>query len=74
MPTGVWRTSGDAPIYEFAPTGVSIDRDIRTTLEPADAASSLRVIRILDTENYERAMISALRRILRELPISDEFR
>ena len=63
-----------APIYEFALTGVSIDRDIRTTLEPADAASSLRVIRILDTENYERAMISALRRILRELPISDEFR
>ncbi len=62
------------PVYEFVPTAVSIDKDLHTTLQPAGAETSLRVLRLLDSENYEQAMISALRRILAELPLSEDFR
>ncbi len=63
-----------APIYEFVPTGVFLDRDLRTTLTAASAESKLRVLRILDLAVYPRAMQIALQRILSEFPLSEEFR
>lgn len=59
-----------SPVFDFVPAAVTVDRDLRATLKLAGAAGNLKVFRILDTKNYEKAMTSALRRLLVEMPLA----
>lgn len=59
-----------SPVYDFVPATVTIDRELRTPLRISDTTGDLRVFRLLDMENYEKAMTSALRRLLMELPVA----
>jgi hypothetical protein len=58
-----------SPLFEFVPANVTIDRDLRTTLKPK-GGGPFKVFHILDRENYERALTSALRRVLAEMPLA----
>jgi hypothetical protein len=56
------------PLYEFVPATVSIDRDLRSTLKVDQSGGQFRVFRLLDLQNYERAMTTSLKALLAEMP------
>jgi hypothetical protein len=58
-----------SPIYEFVPATVTIDRDLRTTLKLDRVTGQFRVFYLLDLVNYERAMLTSLRKLLVEMPL-----
>jgi hypothetical protein len=51
-------------IFDFVPASVTVDRDLRTILDRSGHQGGFRVLRILDVEEYEQAMLSSLRRLL----------
>ena len=63
-----------APLWEFAPTSVSIDPDLTAELRPPGPDPTLYVLRQTDPDNYRRAMLTSLRQVLQELPLDQEFR
>ena len=61
-------------VYEFVPSGINLDQDLRTTLKPPDSNTRFRVFRLVDPQNYQQAMLTSLRTLLTNLPLSSEFR
>lgn len=58
-----------APQYEFVPASVTVDRDLRTSLTVGRSNGQFRVLRLVDLQNYERAMTSSLKTLLSEMPV-----
>jgi hypothetical protein len=57
-----------SPLFDFIPVRVTIDRDLRTTMKPV-SDGPFKVFHILDQKNYEKALVSSLRRLLAEMPL-----
>lgn len=62
-----------SPVFDFVPAKVTIDREMKTTLDVSGATGKFRVFNPLDLGIYERAMTTALRRLLAEMPIVKSF-
>jgi hypothetical protein len=62
-----------ALVYEFAPANVSIDRDLRITLDFTGSTKQIKVFHVLDTTNYELAMQVSLRRLLSDISLAEQF-
>jgi hypothetical protein len=60
------------PVFDFLPADVSIDRDMKTTLNTTSKEGNTRVFHLLDQANYQAAMTSTLRRLLAEMPLSPD--
>lgn len=60
-----------ASVYDFVPATVSIDRDLRTTLQLDHPTGKFQVFRILDLADYESAMQTSLRKLLAEMSLAN---
>jgi hypothetical protein len=63
-----------ALVYEFVPANVSIDRDLRITLDFTRPSKQLKVFHLHDTTHYELAMQGSLRRLLSDISLTETFR
>jgi len=61
-------------LFEFVPARVLIDSELRTTLEFATRGSPFTVLLINDVKNYSQAMLTSLRRLLKDMPIIAPYR
>lgn len=59
-----------AKTYDFVPTEVKIDRDLRARLSFSGGARLFKVFHLLDKKHYQAAMQSSLRRLLSEMPLA----
>lgn len=59
-----------APVFDFVPASVHIDRDMKTTLKSMSKEGNTRIFHLIDEANYQVAMTSALRGLLAEMPLS----
>jgi len=57
-------------VFDFVPVKVTIDREMKTTMDLSAVDGSFKVFRPLDLVSYERAMTSALRRLLSEMALA----
>lgn len=53
-----------ARIYEFLPVRIRVNADLQGTIAGPDPSSTLRVFHLLDTKDYQPAMLDALRHLL----------
>src|ERR1700722_12315211 len=60
-----------AQIYEFTSARIRVDADLHGFIEGHDARSPIRVFHILDTDQYQPAMLSILRRLLGEMTLQN---
>lgn len=56
-------------VFDFVPATVTIDREMRTTLDVTRTSGRFKLFHPVDLESYEEAMTSALRRLLVEMPM-----
>jgi hypothetical protein len=63
-----------ASVYEFVSARVSIDRDLRVTLDFTGTPKRLKVFHLLDAANYQAAMQSSLQHVLSQMPLAEQFR
>jgi hypothetical protein len=75
-----WVASGHPPpgfekafVYEFVPARISIDRDLRITLDFTGAPKQVKVFHLLDPTNYQTAMQWSLRQLLSRIPLGEQF-
>ena len=60
-------------VYEFVPARVSVDRNLRATLDFAKPAQDFKIFHLPETTIYEPAMESSLRRLLSQLTLRGQF-
>ena len=60
-------------VFDFIPAEVTIDVDLHVTEKFTDVTGSFRLFHILDLENYAKAMLTSLRRLLAEMPLAAPF-
>jgi hypothetical protein len=60
-------------VYEFVPARVSLDRNLRATLDFAKPAQDFKIFHLPETTIYEPAMESSLRRLLSQLTLRGQF-
>src|ERR1700722_12672206 len=60
-------------VYEFVPARVSLDRNLRATLDFAKPAQDFKIFHLPETTIYEPAMESSLRRLLSQLTLGGQF-
>jgi hypothetical protein len=60
-------------VFDFVPAEVSIDADLHVTKKLTDVTGGFRLFRILDLENYAKAMLPSLRRLLAEMRLVGHF-
>jgi hypothetical protein len=51
-----------------------MDAEMRTTIGAREENSKVSVLHITDMQNYAPAMLSSLRRLLRDLPVQPSYR
>jgi len=55
-------------VFDFIPVNVTIDRDMKTTMQLSDVTGKMKVFHPVDLENYQAAMTTSLRKLLAEMP------
>lgn len=57
----------EAGVFDFVPVRVSVDRELRTRIEPGNGDTPMRILHLTDVANYERAMFTSMRNLLSAL-------
>jgi hypothetical protein len=59
----------EASVFDFRPVKITVDRDLRSRISDASGAAPAQILYLTDIDHYERALFTALRNLLRDMPL-----